>query len=416
MVREIFKSHDLIFSGRPVLYAAKKLSYDCLNIVFAPYGEYWKEIRKIAVLELLSANKVQSFETARKEEVALTIASIESSQGPIDLSKILVHLVNNIVSRVAFGRKYEEGKNGKTGIHEFLPETTEILGGFSIADFFPWLRWIHKLDGLESKIGKNFQRFDKFYDEIIQEHLDPKRLKPQVEDLVDVMLRIQRDPTQKMTLTTNHIKGVLTDMFIAGTDTSSVTLIWIMTELIKNPAVMKKAQEEVRNVVDNKGTVEESDLPHLNYIKLVVTESLRLHPPSPLLVPRETTETCTFRGYEIPAKTRVFINETALSTDLGSWVKPDEFLPERFPTSFDFRRQDYDFIPFGIGRRGCPGINFSLVLIELVLANLLHHFNWDLPNGVKRKDVDTEEAFGLALHKKTPLYLVATLAKPCKSS
>ncbi|KAF9603096.1 hypothetical protein IFM89_033821 [Coptis chinensis] len=142
-------------------------------------------------------------------------------------------------------REYDEELNrGKTRFHALLQETQELLGGFSSADFFPWLRWIHKLDGLDTKLEKNFRQLDKFYDEVIEDHLDPKRPKPGVEDLVDVLLRLQRDPTQRNShsLSSDQIKGVLADMFIAGTDTSSATLTWTMTELIKNPTMMKKAQ------------------------------------------------------------------------------------------------------------------------------------------------------------------------------
>ncbi|KAL5727873.1 hypothetical protein ACHQM5_001018 [Ranunculus cassubicifolius] len=408
MVEEIFKNHDLIFSDRPISYAAKRLTYECLDVAFTPYGEYWREIRKIAVLELLSIKKVQSFETVRKEEVDLMISLIASSQSPINVSETLLHLVNNIICRVSFGRKYKEENNGKRGLHTLLLETQELFGGFSVADFFPWLWWVHRIDGLESKLSRNFRELDEFYDEIIEEHLNPSRPKPEVEDLVDVLLRVQRDPSRKVIHSTDRVKAVLTDMFIAGTDTSSATLVWAMTELIRNPVVMKKAQDEVREVVGKKEIVEEGDLPQLNYLKLVVKEALRLHPPAPLLVPRETRETCTVEGYKIPAKTRVFINAKSVATDPKSWENPEDFSPERFLRNpLDFRGQDFEFIPFGIGRRGCPGINFSVVLIELVLANLIHCFSWELPQGVKTEDMDMNEAFGVTMHKKIPLCLVA---------
>nr|CCO62222.1 putative cytochrome P450 monooxygenase [Actaea racemosa] len=410
MAREIFKTRDIVFSGRPILYAAKKLSYGCSDIAFAPYSEYWREIRKICVSELLSAKKVQSFHTAREEEVALLIASIASSHGPTDLSEAILHLVNDVICRIAFGRKYQEA-NKKGGFHALMQEMQELLGGFSVADFFPWLGWIHKFDGLNAKLEKNFRQLDEFYDELIEEHLDPKRPKVEVEDFIDTLLCGQRDPSQRIALSRDQIKGVLTDMFLAGTDTSSATLVWTMTELIKNPTLMKKAQEEVRQVVGKKDIVEESDLPRLNYLKLVVKEVMRLHPPAPLLLPRETTESCIVQGYEIPAKTKVFINAKSIATDPKSWENPQGFRPERFlDNPIDFRGLDYEFIPFGTGRRGCPGISFGLVLIELVLANLLYSFNWELPQGVEIEDVDMTEALGITMHKKVPLCLIARSA------
>ena len=197
-------------------------------------------------------------------------------------------------------------------------------------------------------------------------------------------------------------------MFIAGTDTSSSTLVWIMAELIRNPSAMQRAQDEVREAVKGKAKVEESHLPKLMYLKSVVKEGLRLHPPVPLLIPRETTETCKIEGYDIPAKTRVFVNAKSIGTDPKYWKNQNEFQPERFlDSSIDFRGQHFELLPFGAGRRGCPGINFAVLVIELALANLLHRFDWELPHGIRRQDLDMEEEFGLTMHKKVPLCLLA---------
>ena len=202
------------------------------------------------------------------------------------------------------------------------------------------------------------------------------------------------------------------DMFIAGSDTSSATLVWAMCELIRNPSTLKKAQDEVRQQVGKgKQKVEESDLPNLKYLKLVLKETLRLHPPVPLLVPRETTEPCVVRGYEIPAKTRVFINAKAISTDPNVWDDPDPnvFQPERFLNcEIDYRGQDFELIPFGVGRRSCPGLNFAILVVELALSNLLYRFDWSLPHGMTEDDIDMEEAIGLTTHKKNPLLLLAS--------
>lgn len=199
------------------------------------------------------------------------------------------------------------------------------------------------------------------------------------------------------------------DIFIAGTDTSSTTIEWAMSELIKNPRVLRKAQEEVREVSKGKQKVQESDLCKLDYLKLVIKETFRLHPPVPLLVPRVTTASCKIMEYEIPVNTRVFINATANGTNPKYWENPLTFLPERFlDKEIDYRGKNFELLPFGAGRRGCPGINFSIPLVELALANLLFHYNWSLPEGMLAKDVDMEEALGITMHKKSPLCLVAS--------
>lgn len=199
-------------------------------------------------------------------------------------------------------------------------------------------------------------------------------------------------------------------MFAAGTDTNFITLDWTMTELIMNPQVLRKAQAEVRSIVGERRSVSETDLPHLHYMKAVVKETFRLHPPAPVLVPRESMEEVTIDGYPIPAKTRFFINAWAMGRDPETWENPDIFEPERFMNSpIDFKGQDFELIPFGAGRRMCPAVTFSTATFELALAQLLHSFDWELPPGVKAKDLDLTEAFGITMHKVSPLMV---LAKP----
>ncbi|WRX31398.1 Cytochrome P450 - like 10 [Theobroma cacao] len=410
MARAICKSHDIIFSGRPPLYVAEKISYNFNDIAFGPYGETWRKIRKIAVLELLSSKRVQSLQAVRDEEVSSLLDHIAcSSSGPVNLSRLSFLLTINFVCRVAFGKRYGNGENGSASrIEEVMHETLSLLGEFVISDYFPWMRWLKKFDGLEARVEKNFRELDKLYDEVIKDHLDQTRPihDDDHEDIVDALLRLRKDPGQRIALTNQHIKGVLMDMFLAGTDTGASTIVWTMAELMKNPSAMKRAQDEVREVVKGKMKVEESDLHRLTYLKAVIKEALRLHPPVPL-IPRETMEDCTIGDYTIPAKTRVFIDLRSISTDPKCWENPCEFQPDRFLNSpIDFKGQHFELIPFGIGRRGCPGLNFAIPLIELALAHLLHRFEWKLPDGVE--DLDMEAEFGLTVYKKTPLCLVAT--------
>ncbi|KAL1820262.1 hypothetical protein ACET3Z_015131 [Daucus carota] len=417
MAKQVLKTHDLIFASRPSLYATKKLSYNGTNISLAPYGKYWREVRKIALVELLSAKRVESFEGIRNEEVAYMLKIVEDStakSAPVNFTELMFMGLNNVVLRAIFSMNgnYSEDK-GRSRVREFsklLDEVEELTGLGNIADSFPWMGWYNKLSGFDGRLEKNFRALDGFYDMVIQEHRQQSG-GSQHEDLVDVLLRVQNDPNQEIRLSDENIKGVLTDMFIAGTDTSSTTLVWIMAELMRKPAAMRKAQEEVRVAVKESGSlqVNESHLPKLAYLKMVMKEVLRLHPPAPLLVPRETTEICSIAGYEIPAKTRVLINATSIAMDPDYWENPGEFKPERFYNiDTDFRGQHFELLPFGAGRRGCPGINFAVVIIELAMASLLHSFNWNMPDGESAEDMDMEESVGIAVHKKTPLYLVAS--------
>lgn len=181
---------------------------------------------------------------------------------------------------------------------------------------------------------------------------------------------------------------------------------WAISELLKNPRVMKKAQAEVRQAFKGKTKVVESDIQSLDYLKLVIKETLRLHPPGPLL-PRETREKCEVGGYEIPVKTKVLVNAWAIGRDPNIWTEPECFKPERFQGSLvDFKGTNFEFIPFGAGRRICPGISFATANIELALAQLLYHFDWKLPNGIKLEELDMSETFGITARKKHNLHLI----------
>lgn len=202
-------------------------------------------------------------------------------------------------------------------------------------------------------------------------------------------------------------------MFVGGTDSSSVVMDWAMSELIKHPEIMEEVQKEVREVGRGKLIIQEEDTENMPYLKAVIKETLRVHPPLPLLVARESLEHVNLHGYDIPAKTRVMINAFALGRDPKRWDEPEKFLPRRFlsngsSASVDFRGQDFQLIPFGAGRRGCPGISFAMSVIELALANLLNRFDWALPEGMETKDIDMQEGYGISAYRKNELVLTAT--------
>lgn len=201
-------------------------------------------------------------------------------------------------------------------------------------------------------------------------------------------------------------------MFIAGTDTAAATVEWTMTELVRHPDTLAKAQKEVRGAVVGRDDdiVRESDLPRLKYLKQVIREAMRVHPPVPLLVPRETIEPCTVYGCEIPARTRVFVNAKAIGQDPDAWgADAARFVPERHEEIADLSdhkpwHDSFSLVPFGVGRRSCPGVHFATSVVELLLANLLFCFDWRAPHGGV---VDLEQEIGLTVHRKHPLVLVA---------
>jgi len=199
-------------------------------------------------------------------------------------------------------------------------------------------------------------------------------------------------------------------MFVAGTETSSTLLVWMMTELLRCPNVMQKLKGEIRNVVGGRTRITEEDLSTIHYLKAVIKESFRLHPPVPLLLPRESMEDTKVMDYDIASGTQVIVNAWAIARDPSYWDNPQEFEPERFlNSSIDVKGHDFEVIPFGAGRRGCPGIMFAMNVIELVMANLVHQFDWEVPNGaVGDQTLDMTETPGLTTHRKFPLIAIAS--------
>ncbi|WCJ37206.1 cytochrome P450 family 71 subfamily B polypeptide 34 [Euphorbia peplus] len=416
MAKEVMKTHDLIFCSRPSFLSQKKLSYNGSDIALSPYNAYWREIRRICIVHLFNSNKVQSFRPIREHHVSSMIRQISEivfASKPVNLSDQMMLLTSSIMCRVGFGMGIDETGIDRTRFQELFEETENLFTAFFVSDYFPVFGFVDKLTGLSRRLEKNFQDFDRFYEELIKEHLDPKRSKPE-EDILDVLLQIRKDGSFKNQLMTfDNIKAVLMDVFLAGTDTSAAVVVWAMTFLIKNPAAMKRAQEEVRNMARKKGFVNEDDIQQLEYLKAVIKETMRLQPPAPLLLPRELSESCKLDGYDIAANTIVHVNVYAIGRDPDVWQNPEEFCPERFIGSYiDLKGQDFELIPFGAGRRICPGIHMGITTVELSLANLLNKFNWKLPDGIKSEDIDMDVKPGLTMHKKNPLSLTPTNYEP----
>ncbi|XP_065882067.1 cytochrome P450 726A27-like [Euphorbia lathyris] len=402
VAKQLFKDNDIKVSNRCRVSAADIIFYNRQDIGFAPYGEYWRQMRKICILELFSAKRVQSFRSIREEEISDLIRSINSKLGsPINLSDMIFSLTNSIVARTVIGRK----NRNQEAVLEVMNRLVKAIAGFTVLDLFPSLQFIHVITGMKSTLLKLHKEADQIFENIIEEHKSELR-GGQIEsnNLLNVLLQLQENPDSY--LTTDGIKSITMDMFIAGTDTSATILEWTMSELMKNPIVMEKAQQEIRKVCLKNGKLDESVIDELIFLKAIIKETMRLHPPAPLL-PRLCGEECKIDGYSIKAKTEVLVNVWAIGRDPNHWIEPETFNPERFIGSeVDYKGCNFEYIPFGAGRRICPGIHFGIADLELPLAKLLCDFDWKLPNGMKSENLDMNETFSLAIRRKNPLYLI----------
>ncbi|XVE85189.1 hypothetical protein DITRI_Ditri17bG0071800 [Diplodiscus trichospermus] len=412
--RQVLKDNDLASCSRPPMAGPGRLTYNYLDLVFSPYGEYWREMRKICVLELFSVKRVKSFRFVREEEVASLmdwISQSSSSATPVNLTEKIFSLTESIIFRTAFGKSVQGSDFDRTKFHRLVHDAETVLGTFSAEEYFPGIGWILDwINGHNKRVETVFHELDTLFQQVIDYHLRPGRTNLQ-EDIVDVLLGIEKEQIEdgRAWLTKNNIKAVFLNMFLAGEDTSALTVNWAMAELCKKPILMKKAQDEVRSIVGKKGRVTETDLDQLQYLKMIIKETLRLHPPAPLLIAREAMSHFKVNGYNIYPKTLIQINAWAIARDPLHWKNPEEFSPERFiDNTVDFKGQNFEFLPFGGGRRSCPGMYMGTVTSELLLANLLYCFDWELPGGMEETDINMEELAGhsLTLSKKTPLLLV----------
>ncbi|KAB2010264.1 hypothetical protein ES319_D10G226400v1 [Gossypium barbadense] len=408
MAEAVLKTHDLDFCSRPRLRGATRLSYNALDLAFSPYTDYLKEMRKLCVVHLFS--RVQKYRPIREDEVGRLVEKIfqlSVDSQPVNLSEAMMCLSRSIICRIGFGKRYDDGAE-RSRVNEVHKESEAMLSSFSFSDYFPFMGWVDRFTGFLTRLEKAFKELDTFYQQLIDEHLDPNRLIPQEEDLLDVLLRIRMDRDFPFDLTIDHIKAILMNVFIAGTNTTAATVIWVMSALMKNPKCLKKAQAEVRDLVGKKGFINEDDVQALTYLKAVVKETFRLHPTAPMLLPRETLRNCNIGGYQIPAKTLVYVNAWAIGRDPKVWKNPEEFCPERFlGNSIDYKGLNFEFLPFGAGRRVCPGMRIGVAEVELALANLLYKFDWEMPTGMNKEDLDFDAVPGLAVLKKKDLILMA---------
>ncbi|PHT39247.1 hypothetical protein CQW23_22821 [Capsicum baccatum] len=404
MVREVMRKHDLNFSNRPVLLIGTEMFYGQADMGFCNYGDFWSQMRKICNQELLSHKSIQSFYPKMLNEITNLVSSIKnyaSGGSPINMTEVLSLYTNTIICKATVGRACKNQES----LVDIMRAVAGSAGVFDLGDLFPSAKMIHFISGLKYKLRKMHDEVDVLLEEIINEHELQNSDQTTEEDIVDVLLRLQKSQDFSIPITRDNIKAIISDLFAGGSTTSASTMEWAFSELMLNPKIMKKAQDEVREVLKGKENgIDQTDIQKLKYLKMVVKETMRFHPLTPLLAPRESREECEINGYIIPEGTMALVNFWAISRDPNYWKNPEIFDPERFNESHvDFTGAHFEFTAFGTGRRMCPGSSFAIATVELTIALLLYHFDWKLPNG---HQLDMTEKFSSTLERKNNLFLI----------
>ncbi|EAZ15334.1 hypothetical protein OsJ_30752 [Oryza sativa Japonica Group] len=259
------------------------------------------------------------------------------------------------------------------------------------------------------RMGKLVARAYGIIDELLARRKGGREAgEPRKDDMLDVALDNEDEwKNNNPVIDRNNIKGLIADLFVAGTDSGSTAIEWAIVELLQNPQSMQKVKDEFRRVLGTRTEIEESDISQLPYLQAVLKETLRLHPSVPMTY-YKAEATVEVQGYIIPKGTNIILNIWAIHRKPDVWADPDRFMPERFmETDTNFFGKHPEFIPFGGGRRICLGLPLAYRMVHMVLASLLFHFDWKLPEGAEKDGVDMREKYGMVLHKETPLKALA---------
>ncbi|CAI0424745.1 unnamed protein product, partial [Linum tenue] len=417
LAEECLKQYDVVFANRPhSILGWKILAYNYTSIGAAPYGPHWRNLRRLSAVELLSAPRLNSFLHVRTDEVTRLVnglvadVSAGSGFGKVEMKLRLVGLSMNMVMRMVTGKRYfgtsEEEKEEGEEFKELIMEAFELSGTSKPVDFLPLLKWVD-FNGLEKKM-------DAFFQGLIDDHRSSRlqREEEEQEDgvgslsrkmMIDTMLTLQESETENYS--DDIIKGQVMSLILAGTDTTAATIEWGMSLLLNHPEILDKARAEIDNAVGNNRLVQESDCIDLPYLQCIISETFRLYPVGPLLIPHQSSEDCTVGGYFVSKETMLFVNTWAIHRDPTVWKDPTRFWPERHSEA---EANAYQLLPFGAGRRSCPGIALANRTVSVALGTLIQCFEW---KRVGEELLDMTEGPGLTMPKLEPL---EALCKPRK--
>ncbi|KAJ4830071.1 hypothetical protein Tsubulata_809278 [Turnera subulata] len=426
LAKELYTTHDAIISSRPQLIGAKLLGYNFASFGFAPYGEYWRQMRKLTASELLSNHRLELLKHIRASEVETAVKDLyklwdknknEDNRILVEMKQWFADINLNVIFRMIAGNRYlVEGamadKKQVRRCQKVMREFFHLAGVFVPRDAVPFLGWLD-IGGYEKAMKRAAKEMDSIISEWLEEH---SRMRDsgdhaaanQVQDFMDVLL-FALDDYNHAGFDADTVRKATASMILVGaTDTTTVTVTWGLALLLNNATTLRKGQEELDAQVGRERLVNESDIDNLPYFQSTVKEILRLYPAG-ALASREFTAGCTVGGYDISPGTRLLVNLNKIQRDPRIWSDPLEFKPERFLTThkeFDVKGQNFELIPFGAGRRICPGMNFGIQMTHLVLASFLQAFEVTNPSNAP---VDMTETAGVTNSKATPLEV---LVKP----
>ncbi|KAM0937808.1 putative isoflavone 2'-hydroxylase [Dioscorea sansibarensis] len=419
---ECFTVNDITFANRPRFLSGKYIGYNYRTMSTSSYGPHWRNLRRIATLEVLSTHRLLSSSHLRSDEaLSLVKALLRQYSGPgfhlAELKTKFFALTCNVIMRMIANKRYygeadESSSEGGKEFRDIVNETFRHGGVSNLADFVPVMRWLG-IGGHERRLKRLGRRRAEFFQRLIDEHRKRRTecgsrggetSPPERSTVIGLLLSMQEDDPEYYD--DDLIKGFIGQMVVAGTDTSATTMEWAMSLLLNHPQTLEKLRDELDANIKQGSLSQESDFPNLPYLHAVINETLRMYPAGPLLVPHESSQDCTVGGFHVPSGTILLVNAWKIHRDPKLWDEPNKFKPERFLRTNSERNdreemnEGFKMIPFGFGRRRCPGEALAMRVVPLVVGTLVQCFVWER---VGDGEVDMSEGRGLTLPKAKPL-------------
>ncbi|KAI7731098.1 hypothetical protein M8C21_026404, partial [Ambrosia artemisiifolia] len=402
----ILKTQDRFLSSRDVPTAFKQPSLLPHSLIWSECNQTWKNLRTLCRTEMFSAKALEAQSTLREEKIARMLDFLHSKQGEvIHIEDVVFTTLFNTLSSIIFAKdlidlKDDYGRSDelKATLHKVIQFGGRVI---DFGSFFPNLEGFD-LHGIKKGTMKQFLKAFSYWEYIIEERRSQVNsstwLSGQTQTFVDRLL--------ENGFSNNQIHQLVTELFVAGTNTTTSTVVWVMSELVRHQEVMLKLDDEMKKEIKS-DKLNPTHISKLPYLQACIKETMRLHPPVPLLLPHMAADTCEVLGYTVPKNTKVFVNLWAMGRDPKVWDDPLSFKPERFMgIKTDFKGQDFELLPFGSGRRMCPGLPSGTKSVEFILASLIHEFSWFLPNGGDPSKLDMNSKFGIAMKREIPLKLI----------
>ncbi|KAJ6716251.1 CYTOCHROME P450 FAMILY 705 SUBFAMILY A POLYPEPTIDE 25-RELATED [Salix koriyanagi] len=395
LATEMFKALDVHFASRIKSPFDDNLLFGSSTSFFnAPYGDYWKFMKKICTTELLGTSQMKKLKNVRREEVVRFLRKmleIGQKNEVANLSAEILTLANNSTCRMIMSARCSGEDNQAEKCRALVSESFDLASQLALLSVFGPLKRIG-MWYLRKKIAAVPKRYDELFENVLVEHEEKaKREGPDMEnkDLMDILLEVYHDENAEIRITRKQMKTFFLDLFTGGTNTTSDAILWILAELVSHPAAFKKLREEIDSVVGTERLVDEADIPSMPYFQACVKEAMRLNPPVPLF-DRICRENCKLAGYDIPKGITMIMNAYSIMRDPEIWDNPNDFIPERFLTGVDNAREKnlQVYVPFGGGRRMCPGVNMTSSLINCSVTAMVQCFDLkvlggDGPDGLK---------------------------------